>query len=60
MDALAEETRRAEESVVRVTIGRIDVRAPEHAPAPMEPRRATEIEPLQLNDYLRERDAGER
>jgi hypothetical protein len=45
---------------VRVTIGRIDVRPAESPlPAP-EPERRTGPEPLRLEDYLRQRDAGER
>lgn len=46
---------------VRVTIGRIDVRTPERPdPVPEPAPRRAGPEPLRLEDYLRQRDAGER
>lgn len=50
----------ADEPVVHVTIGRIDVRAAEPSRVALEAPAQTGPEPLRLEDYLRQRDAGER
>jgi hypothetical protein len=52
----------AEAPVVRVTIGRVEVRAvyPPAAPAPRPARAAALAAPSALEEYLRARDAGTR
>jgi hypothetical protein len=52
----------AEAPVVRVTIGRVEVRAvyPPAPPAPRPARAAGPVAPSPLEEYLRARDAGSR